>query len=109
MPSTTLSLLMIQQLADLMPFVPQVLVHAPPLVIIEDAENKQLQDPGNVLQSRTIANGKLSGLVIDLLSHIQVHYMYPCARQKAAWALIAVGLTGLRLSESTAKTVVSLR
>ena len=50
-------------------------MHAPPLVVIEDPENQHLGDPGNVKQSRTIANGMLSGLVIDLLGHIQVRLM----------------------------------
>ena len=62
-----------------------VLVHAPPLVNIEDPQAVG-GDPGNLEQTRTVSNGRLSGLVIDLLSHIQdslgcsFTYVYPCKR-----------------------------
>ena len=61
-----------------------------PFVVIEDPPpvpgNLAVQDPGNLNQTRTPANGLLSGLTVDLLESVAVElgvtlrYYYPCAR-----------------------------
>jgi len=61
----------------------QVAVYeVPPFVRIDD--ERGLEDPGNVLQTRTAANGQISGLTIELLSEvasqldIELKYYFPC-------------------------------
>mmetsp|Transcript_20795 Transcript_20795/g.40413 ORF Transcript_20795/g.40413 Transcript_20795/m.40413 type:complete len:660 (+) Transcript_20795:231-2210(+) len=66
-----------------------VLYHLPPFVVIEDKE-ALTGDPGNMNNTRTIANGKLSGLTIDFLAEISARlgcrfeYLYPCKKSTFA-------------------------
>jgi len=61
-----------------------IVYQVPPFVNIEDPEAAVLGDPGNVKQKRNYVNGKISGLVIDLLEQIktllncEIEYYYPC-------------------------------
>mmetsp|Transcript_33754 Transcript_33754/g.81795 ORF Transcript_33754/g.81795 Transcript_33754/m.81795 type:complete len:660 (+) Transcript_33754:187-2166(+) len=62
-----------------------VLYHVPPFVVIEDKEAEE-GDPGNLNNTRTPGNGKLSGLTIDFLVEIgeqlgcKFEFLYPCKK-----------------------------
>ncbi|EKX38360.1 hypothetical protein GUITHDRAFT_154734, partial [Guillardia theta CCMP2712] len=65
-----------------------IIYHDPPFVSIQDyfanSTNPADQDPGNLNQTRTPGNGKLSGLSIDMLGALSTtmgvsfKYYYPC-------------------------------
>jgi len=62
-----------------------VLYHIPPFVTINDwAATTDNSDPGNILGTRTVAGGQLSGLTVDFLMdlesrlQVQFKFVYPC-------------------------------